>query len=74
MNLLNDYASYQKQSILDRYPHAFDVELKHDRFKEGLRIRESNCMGYTELTWGKLPSGRYVFLSRWQGFSLRQLI
>jgi hypothetical protein len=74
MNLFNTDISYRKKSILEQYPDAHEIKLDDNgfeyRFSIGLQVKRSGDW----ITWGRLPSGRYVFLSHWQAFPLRQLI
>jgi len=70
MNLTHDYISYRKEDIFKEYPNAFEVVLNNYRFSNGIKAEGPwGC-----ITWGKMPGGRYVYLSRWQIYSLRQLI
>lgn len=66
----NDWVSYSRETIEKRFPDFKEVSVDHDRFSEGLEC----TIGNTKLTFGKLPSGRYVYLSSISVYPLRSFI
>jgi hypothetical protein len=70
MRLDNWDISYSRKMLDTHLTDIQEVDLEEYSFNSGIRGR----IGNRELWYGKMPSGRYVYLFCWSSFSLRQFI
>lgn len=68
--IFNNWISYSRETIEKRFGRLTEIDLDHERFSSGLTCK----VGNVSITFGKLPSGRYVYLSSWAVYPLRQFI
>ena len=70
MRLNNSNISYNLETLKKYLSNIEEITLKEYYFNEGLIGK----IGNKEIWYGKLPSGRYVYLCSWSSYSLRQII
>jgi hypothetical protein len=70
MRLNNSDISYSREMLEKHLSDIRKVDLEEYAFSEGI----CGKVGNRELWYGKMPSGRYVFLCCWASYSLRQFI
>ena len=70
MRLDNSNISYDLETLRKCLTNIEEITLEEYSFNKGL----TGKIGNQELWYGKLPSGRYVYLFKWTSYSLRQII